>query len=89
MHLQTWSVGTNSDVKFSFNMVSFLIIAALAAAVTASFEGNINYDSPSSNHAGLGINLPKVRARHLEKRDYTGWNTSSLNFTHGVASVWL
>ncbi|ERF68055.1 hypothetical protein EPUS_06445 [Endocarpon pusillum Z07020] len=67
-------------------MVSFLILAALAAAGTASFEGNINYDSPSFNHAVLGIDVPKVKARHLEKRDYTGWNTSSLNFTHGVAS---
>jgi len=63
-----------------------LAVAALATSVSCSWDGNINYGSPSLDHPSLGINLHKVKKRSLEKRDYTAWNTSSLNFTHGVAS---
>ena len=54
-----------------------------AAAVSASFEGNLNYLSPSRRHEALGIALHKV-----VKRQEIGLShdPSALNFTHGVAS---
>lgn len=65
-------------------MISSLIVAAVcfASAVTASFEGNLNYNSPSCRHPSLGINVEKVVKRGLSPRAYP----VALNFTHGVAS---
>ena len=57
-----------------------------AATAAASFHGNLNYRSPSERHAGLGIDVPKVEARMLQKRD-TIYEPEELKFTHGVASV--
>ena len=67
-------------------MASFLLTAvSLASLALASFEGNLNYHSPSRRHAGLGIDVPKVAKRSLVKRA-TPWDPAQLNFTHGVAS---
>lgn len=68
-------------------MVSVALLAVLAPSVIASWDGNLNYRSPSLYHENLGINMHKVQSRSLEKRDYTEWKTEDLNFTHGVASV--
>jgi hypothetical protein len=67
-------------------MPSFLFAAACLVSLTAaSFDGNINYQSPSRRHMGLGIDVPKVAKRSLVKRA-TPWDPAQLNFTHGVAS---
>ncbi|KAF1832828.1 hypothetical protein BDW02DRAFT_408620 [Decorospora gaudefroyi] len=67
-------------------MLSFLLTAApLASLVYASFEGNLNYHSPSRRHEGLGIDVSKVAKRSLIKRA-APWDAAQLNFTHGVAS---
>lgn len=67
-------------------MFSFLLAAApLASLVSASFDGNLNYHSPSRRHEGLGIDISKVAKRTLVKRA-TPWDPAQLNFTHGVAS---
>lgn len=57
----------------------------LVSLASASFNGNLNYQSPSRRHDGLGIDVPKVAKRSLVKRA-TPWDPSQLNFTHGVAS---
>ncbi|RBR10474.1 uncharacterized protein FIESC28_09469 [Fusarium coffeatum] len=57
----------------------------LATAVTAEFDGNLNYASPSRRHARLGIDVPLVKRRSM-KRGNTPYEASQLNFTHGVAS---
>ncbi|KAF1850252.1 uncharacterized protein K460DRAFT_269400 [Cucurbitaria berberidis CBS 394.84] len=64
---------------------SLFAAVSLAALVTASFDTNLNYHSPSRRHEGLGIDVPKVAKRSLVKRA-TPWDPSQLNFTHGVAS---
>lgn len=65
---------------------AFLSAAAiLAGAATASFEGNLNYHSPSRRHSGLGIDVPLV-SRRSWKRQNNGYDPSQLSFTHGVAS---
>ncbi|KAJ4378041.1 hypothetical protein N0V83_000871 [Neocucurbitaria cava] len=67
-------------------MGSFLFAAlSLASLVSASFDGNLNYHSPSRRHEGLGIDVPKVVQRSLVKRS-APWDPAQLNFTHGVAS---
>lgn len=64
------------------------VLAALAATATASYDDNINFKSPSFEHPSMGIDMPKVLKRHLQKRDYNVTiDPSELNFTHGVASV--
>ena len=36
----------------------------------------------------MGIDMPKMMKRHLQKRDYNVTiDPSKLNFTHGIASV--
>lgn len=63
------------------------ILALLATGAVASYNGNLNYRSPSSEHPSLGIDVTKVLKRNLAKRDNTDWDPASLSFTHGVASV--
>ena len=63
------------------------VFAVLATEAYASYDGNLNYRSPSSEHPSLGIDVAKVTKRHLAKRDNPDWDPSTLNFTHGVASV--
>lgn len=67
-------------------MATRAAFALLVAEAFATFEGNLNYRSPSLYHQNLGIDLNKVQSRSLEKRDYTEWKTEDLKFTHGVAS---
>lgn len=64
-------------------MVHFSVLLSLTAAVTTSFVANLNYRSPSHFHPGLGVSIRKVAARNTPN---TAWNSSQLNFTHGVAS---
>jgi alkaline phosphatase D len=59
--------------------------ALLASVVSATFDGNLNYDSPSKRHVNLGIDVPKV-SRRVFKRDSIAYSPNELNFTHGVAS---
>lgn len=61
-------------------------VAAWAVGSLAGYNGNLNYRSPSFNHDGLGIDLPKVTGRMLQRRDVE-YETENLTFTHGVASV--
>jgi alkaline phosphatase D len=64
------------------------VLAALAATAIASYDDNINFKSPSFEHPSMGIDMPKVLKRHLQKRDYNVTiDPNKLNFTHGVASV--
>ena len=63
-------------------LVSLFTATVLAAGVTASFSGNLNYNSPSRRHPSLGIDVPKVVKRSLQPRV----DADQLNFTHGVAS---
>ena len=65
--------------------LALLTTACLASLTLASFDGNLNYQSPSRRHAGLGIDVPKVAKRSLVKRA-APWDPAQLNFTHGVAS---
>ena len=65
---------------------TFLSVASLlVGSATASFDGNLNYHSPSRRHSGLGINVPLVSRRSWKRQD-NGYEPSQLNFTHGVAS---
>lgn len=59
--------------------------ALLVSLAAASFDGNLNYDSPSTRHVNLGINVPKV-SRRAFKRDSVAYKPEDLSFTHGVAS---
>lgn len=67
---------------------SGLAILAWVAAAAASYDGNLNYRSPSmsDDHQGLGIDLSIVEARMVQTRD-AEYDVKDLNFTHGVASV--
>lgn len=61
-------------------------LAALwALPACASFDGNLNYDSPSRRHPNLGISIPIV-SRRSYKRAAIAYKPSELNFTHGIAS---
>lgn len=62
-------------------------VALLVAVASASYDGNLNYRSPSSEHPALSIDVEKVIKRQLAKRDNTDWDATQLTFTHGVASV--
>ena len=68
-------------------LLTLATVALLGGTVSASYNGNINYRSPSSEHPSLGIDVTKVLKRNLAKRDNTDWDPASLDFTHGVASV--
>ncbi|KAI2629696.1 PhoD-like phosphatase-domain-containing protein [Hypoxylon sp. NC1633] len=57
----------------------------LAPLVAATFDGNINYASPSRRHSSLGIDVPRVSRRSL-KRSAVAYEADELDFTHGVAS---
>jgi alkaline phosphatase D len=63
---------------------SLIALFSLATAVTANYDGNLNYHSPSRRHPSLGIDVPKLVKRSLRTR--SSWDPSALNFTHGVAS---
>ncbi|KAJ8106567.1 hypothetical protein OPT61_g9447 [Boeremia exigua] len=96
-HLHAWQCfallagGITSEGAWSLpgycTMKLYSLLAALAATATASYDDNINFKSPSFDHPSMGIDVPKVMRRHLQKRDYNVTiDPSKLNFTHGVAS---
>lgn len=68
-------------------LINGLFFVGWTALAAASWDGNINYRSPSFGHAPLGINTNKVNRRMLQKRDGTYYHSSNVTFTHGVASV--
>ncbi|KAF4555768.1 Hypothetical protein D9617_2g057310 [Elsinoe fawcettii] len=70
-------------------LFSTVAVASFAVGAFASYDGNLNFASPSFNHPSMGIDLPKVVKRHagLEKRQANStWDPAALNFTHGIAS---
>ncbi|KAK0712607.1 PhoD-like phosphatase [Lasiosphaeria miniovina] len=58
-------------------------LVSLAAGASATFGGNLNYQSPSLHHPSLGVSIRKVVARTYAT---SPWTPAQLNFTHGVAS---
>ncbi|KAL9009930.1 MAG: hypothetical protein Q9173_005084 [Seirophora scorigena] len=67
-------------------VLAFVGLATLLVSPAyASFQGNLNYDSPSKRHPNMGINVPVVSHRS-HKRGAIAFQPSELNFTHGVAS---
>jgi alkaline phosphatase D len=68
-------------------LASLCIIASLSLVVNATWDGNINFKSPSLQHRSLGLNVAKIQKRTgLLARQTTNFTDSQLNFTHGVAS---
>ncbi|KAL4879874.1 PhoD-like phosphatase-domain-containing protein [Aspergillus karnatakaensis] len=67
---------------------TFLSLLALSSGAVASYNGNLNYRSPSLNedHINLGIDVSAIQRRSLSKRDETPFDPSELTFTHSVAS---
>ncbi|KAL1960530.1 hypothetical protein VTO42DRAFT_7109 [Malbranchea cinnamomea] len=63
-----------------------LAVLALSAQALADYSSNLNYRSPSLRHPRMGIDVAKVEARSLSKRDQAPYDPSQLKFTHGVAS---
>jgi alkaline phosphatase D len=75
-------------MRIEFKMLSLAVFsstALLLQTAAASFDGNLNYASPSRRHGGLGIDIPRVERRSW-KRDNVEYDPSELSFTHGVAS---
>jgi alkaline phosphatase D len=65
----------------------FFALAAIWPIAKGSWDGNLNYRSPSILHPGLGIDVPKVAKRTVpEARQSSYYDANQLNFTHGVAS---
>ncbi|OBW64714.1 MAG: Alcohol oxidase [Aureobasidium pullulans] len=68
-------------------LASILTVACLAVTTIASWDGNINFNSPSLQHRDLGLDVAKIQKRTgLVARQTTNFTDSQLNFTHGVAS---
>lgn len=68
-------------------LVSLYVLASLGLAVTASWDGNINFNSPSLQHRGLGLNVAKIQKRTgILARQTSNFTDDQLIFTHGVAS---
>ncbi|KAL9615912.1 MAG: hypothetical protein Q9160_009160 [Pyrenula sp. 1 TL-2023] len=66
-----------------------IFLLLFVASTRASFDGNLNYRSPSFGHPTLGIDVPKVAKRALglhPRQSNSSFPASSLNYTHGVAS---
>ncbi|KAI9793913.1 MAG: hypothetical protein M1816_007165 [Peltula sp. TS41687] len=64
-------------------MHPFILLLSSVAVASASFGDNVNYGSPSLRHPALGVALHKVVKRQAPG---SGYASSRLNFTHGVAS---
>ncbi|KAI1203031.1 alkaline phosphatase-like protein [Nemania serpens] len=71
--------------KVVANLAAAVVFSLQTPAVVASFEGNLNYASPSRRHPSLGIDVPHVSRRSL-KRGTVAYAPKDLSFTHGVAS---
>jgi alkaline phosphatase D len=68
-------------------LTRILNFSAWMTVAIASWNGNINYGSPSLRHDPLGIDKGKVKKRMLQKRDGSYHHDTDVKFTHGVASV--
>ena len=78
-------------------MLSYILTATtLVVAATASFEGNLNYRSPSLGHPSLGLDVPKIERRqldhaishpHLVPRAYTEKRQSGYASSSSVSSA--
>ncbi|KAL8992197.1 MAG: hypothetical protein Q9169_007285 [Polycauliona sp. 2 TL-2023] len=66
-------------------LLTINLVTLWASLAIASFDGNLNYESPSRRHPNLGINVPIVSTRSY-KRAAIAYQPSELNFTHGIAS---
>lgn len=63
-------------------MLRLTAALSLAGVVSASFENNLAYLSPSRRHASLAVPLA-----HVQKRQSGSLYTAAeVNFTHGIAS---
>ncbi|KAI0550329.1 PhoD-like phosphatase [Xylaria curta] len=64
-------------------MMHYTQLLLFVSTAAAAFVGNLNYLSPSSHHASLGVSISRVA-----KRTYATphWSPDQLNFTHGIAS---
>ncbi|KAM7205154.1 alkaline phosphatase [Naviculisporaceae sp. PSN 640] len=60
-------------------------LSSSIALASASFDGNLNYHSPSPRHVNMGLDVPGISHRSL-KRGATPYAPSDLSFTHGIAS---
>ncbi|KAF2433346.1 alkaline phosphatase-like protein [Tothia fuscella] len=68
-------------------LLSISAIHLLLGVANAAWDTNINFQSPSILHPGLGIDVPKVEKRTTpEARQASSYDPAKLNFTHGVAS---
>jgi alkaline phosphatase D len=62
-----------------------LTLTSLFTFSVASFDGNINYGSPSPRHTQFGVDVDQVQRRSW-KRGNIAFKPEELEFTHGVAS---
>ncbi|KAF5650289.1 alkaline phosphatase [Fusarium sp. NRRL 25303] len=69
----------------TYSISVLFILAIFLAFSEASFDGNINYGSPSPRHTQFGIDVDQVQRRSW-KRGNVAFKPEELNFTHGVAS---
>lgn len=66
-----------------------ILLFVFVVSTYASFDGNLNYRSPSYGHPTLGIDVSKVAKRGLSlhrRQSNSSYPANSLNYTHGVAS---
>ncbi|KAL2826728.1 PhoD-like phosphatase-domain-containing protein [Aspergillus pseudoustus] len=66
-----------------------ITLLTLTSTASASYNGNLNYRSPSLNslHTNMGLDTAAIARRSLSKRNTEApYKPSQLNFTHGVAS---
>lgn len=68
-----------------YKIQALSILAACLRTATASFEANVNFASPSRQHAHLGVDVDSIERRSW-KRGNVAFDPSDLSFTHGVAS---
>lgn len=74
-------------IYFKMRQALWAALSLWADTSLASYGGNLNYRSPSLSHAGLGIDMPRLQSRMIQKRDGKEYDNEDLSFTHGVASV--
>jgi alkaline phosphatase D len=68
-------------------LASLYTVVSLSLVVTASWDGNLNFNSPSLQHRDLGLDVAKIQKRTgMIARQTANFTDSQLNFTHGVAS---
>ncbi|KAK5624377.1 hypothetical protein RRF57_000093 [Xylaria bambusicola] len=71
--------------QIGISLITAFAVLLQVTTVIGSFDGNLNYFSPSRRHPSLGIDIPHVARRSL-KRGNVAYAPEDLSFTHGVAS---